>query len=218
MRSSFMGRAVLFRCTGAALRRLRLPAAGILVLSSMACDQSTAPQQKTSGQLHFLELPAGAPTVAEDTLRFYAKVGRADVATIWNRAKAGAPDSTKFLEFSVREASLDRGPDGRRLTAGDSILIMIVPDRTQLAVKFSPSGLTFSKQTPAKLTLYFMELGGDLNRDGIVDQADTDARTKLSIWRQEADGQAWFKVASTLTASARMDASVEGFSGFALAF
>lgn len=205
----------------AAFTRLRaLFAVAAALLASAACDQTTAPQTKSSGDLHFLKFPQGVPVVAAETTSFYAKVGRASAVTVWNKATPGATDSTRFLDFSIDQQSLDRGPDGLRYTGGDSVLIMIVvPDPAQLSVRFSPSGLTFDAQHPAKLRFYFASVGNDLNGDGVVDQADTDAIQKLSMWRQEAVGQPWFKMSSAVsTTSKTVDATVAGFTGFAVAF
>ncbi|HEX7020267.1 MAG TPA: hypothetical protein VF159_09670 [Gemmatimonadaceae bacterium] len=190
------------------------------VVASVSCENATAPQQKSSNDLHFLRVATGAPALAVTTASFWAKVGQGSGLDIWYKPKAGESDSTKFLEFRLDGESLSRKPNGLPFAPGDSILITVtIPDPTQLVVQFSPSGLSFSSEHPAKLKLFFGECGDDLNHDGSVDREDGAAAQQLSIWRQEAVGQPWFKVLSAVLQDQKeVDATLSGFTGYALAY
>jgi hypothetical protein len=200
----------------------RLLAAG-LALGLAACSSasdSTAPEQRPESQLNLLTVTANAPALAVTSVSFYAVKGRNAGADIWYRSLAGQHDSTKFLEFRLGGASLDRRPDGTAIAAGDSVLITVtVTDPLHLIVQFQPSGLTFSANDPAKLRLFFGECGDDLDHNGRVDTNDDSVEQRLSIWRQEAPGQPWFKLSSAVaTDSKRVDADLTGFTGYALAY
>jgi hypothetical protein len=170
--------------------------------------------------LNLLTLPANAPPLAAPSVSFYAVKGKNAGADIWYRPAAGQRDSTKFLEFRLGGATLDRRPDGTFFANGDSVRITVtVTDPTHLIVQFQPSGLTFSSKDPARLRIFFGECGDDLDHNGRVDSSDRDVEQRLSIWRQEAVGLPWLKVASAVVDdSKRVDADLSGFTGYALAY
>lgn len=207
-----------------ALARWRLPAVTVttfgLLVASVSCNSSTAPQQKSSNDLHFLRIATGMPPLAATTGSFWAKVGQGGGIDLWYRPKPGESDSTKFLEFRLDGESLAQRPNGLAFAPGDSILITVtVPDSTQLMVQFSPSGLKFSSDHQAKLKMFFGEVGDDINHDGNVDQEDGAAAQQISVWRQEAVGQPWYKVFSAVLQDQKeVDASLSGFTGYALAY
>ena len=201
------------------LRRVAVAAFGLLVASA-SCNNSTAPQQKSSNDLHFLRIATGMPPLAATPGSFWAKVGQGGGIDLWYRPKPGESDSTKFLEFRLDGESLAQRPNGLAFAPGDSILITVtVPDSTQLMVQFSPSGLKFSSDHQAKLKMFFGEVGDDINHDGNVDQEDGAAAQQISVWRQEAVGQPWYKVFSAVLQDQKeVDASLSGFTGYALAY
>jgi hypothetical protein len=98
-------------------------------------------------------------------------------------------------------------------------ITVTVVDPVHLILVFQPSGLTFSSKDPARLRMFFSEVGDDIDHNGRVDSDDDDAEQKLSIWRQEQPGLPWFKVASAVVKDAkRVDADLAGFTGYALAY
>ena len=194
-----------------------------LVLAVVACSSasdSIGPDERPEGQLKLLKVASDAPPLATTTVSFYAVRGRNADAVIWYRPRAGQRDSTKFLEFRLGGASLDRRPDGSIVADGDSVRITVtVTDPSRLIVQFQPSGLRFSARDPARLEMFFGAVGADLDDDGDVDGSDDAIATQLSIWRQEAPGQPWFKLASAVVKDSRkVEAFLAGFTGYALAY
>jgi hypothetical protein len=204
------------------LRRLSLGALALAALATgFSCTDSTAPDpadERAPTDLRLLAAPYGTPELANPTVSFYAVKGKNAGADIWYRPRAGRSDSTKFLEFRVGGASLDRRPDGTLIAQGDSVLIMItVTDPTHFIVEFQPSGLRFSASDLPKLKISFAACGDDLNYDGVVDATDAAMQSSLSVWRQESPFQPWTKVSSTVTPSVKdVDTQLGGFTGYAL--
>lgn len=203
----------------------QLPARTALLLALVAglsCTDSTAPQpeQRDATDLRLLAAPYGTPPLASTQASFYAVKGRDVGVDIWYRPRAGRSDSTKFLEFRMGAASLDRRPDGSAIAQGDSVLITLtVTDPTHFIVEFQPSGLTFSAAAPPTLKISYAACGDDLNYDGVVDATDAAMQSSLSVWRQEAPFQPWFKVPSTVAASVKeVNSQLGGFTGYAIMY
>lgn len=193
-----------------------------LTLAVVACSgaDSLAPEQRAESQLKLLTVAPDAPALATTSVSFYAVKSKNVELDLWYRPRAGQRDSTKFLEFRLGGASLDRRPDGSIIANGDSVRITLtVTDPTHLIIQFQPSGLTFSSKDPARLRMFFGASGDDLDHDGKVDAEDGAIQQRLSIWRQEASGLPWFKLSSAVVSeSKRVDADLAGFTGYALAY
>jgi hypothetical protein len=203
--------------------RIRRTLAAGVALALTACSSATdtlAPEERVEGQLRLLTVSTDAPPLALSIVSFYAVKGKNAGADIWYRPRAGQRDSTKFLEFRLGGATLDRRPDGSVIADGDSVRITVmVTDPAHLILQFQPSGLTFSSKDPARLRMFFNEVGDDLDHDGSVNSDDDDVERRLSIWRQEVPGLPWFKVASAVVKDQkRVDADLLGFTGYALAY
>ncbi len=197
--------------------------AAVTILAGFACSSASGllgPEERVESKLKLLTVASDAPPLAVSTVSFYAVKGRNASADIWYRARAGQRDSTKFLEFRLGGNTLARRPDGTLIAAGDSVRITVtVTDPTHLVLQFQPSGLTFSPNDPARLRVFFSEVGDDLDHNGRVDSDDDDVEQRLSIWRQESPGFPWFKVASAVVKEdKRVDANLAGFTGYALAY
>lgn len=190
---------------------------------SLSCSDATAPDgvnERASTDMRLLAAPYGTPPLATTRTSFYAVQGRASGADIWYRPAAGRTDSTKFLELRLGAASLDRRPDGTPVAPGDSVLITLtVTDATHFIIDLQPSGLTFSATDQPRLTISFAACGDDLNYDGTVDASDAAMQASLSVWRQEAPFQSWFRVSSTVVSAVKqVDARLGGFTGYALMY
>ena len=181
---------------------------------------STGPEERPVDGLHLLAITADAPALAATIKSFYAVRGRNAGIDLWYRPKAGSRDSTKFLEFRLDNASLDRRPDGTAFADGDSVLITLtVTDPKHLIVDFQPSGLRFAAKNPGRLKMFFSQCGDDLDGDGKVDSGDDAIQNALSIWRHESLLAPWIKVSSAVVKSSKeIDADIGGFTGYAAAY
>lgn len=203
-------------------RALALALAAAL-LAGGACRDATAPDDATERaptDLRLLAAPYGTPPLATTRTSFYAVKGKVAGKDIWYRAAPGRTDSSKFLEFRLGTGSLDRRPDGSLIAEGDSVQITLaVTDPTHFIIELMPSGLRFAAGDLPRLKISFAACGEDLNYDGRVDAADAAILASLSVWRQEAPFQPWFKVASTVAPVAReVNAQLGGFTGYALMY
>ncbi len=171
--------------------------------------------------LQFLK-PATGTALRTDSVSFWAVKGQDREVAMYYRPNAGRTDSVRFLRFRVRNETLLKRPDGTTFAAGDSVRITIrVKDFSKLITEFSPSGLTFSPLRPAELRLDFKNCDQDFNRDGVVNQADANIVPTFAIWKQEAVGQPWFKLTSTVEVAgdlSEVKADVLSFTAHAIAW
>lgn len=204
----------------------RLPARALAAASLVAtfsCTGTTAPDgvtERDATDLRLLAAPYGTPALVTSQASFYAVNGKVSGLDIWYRPAAGRTDSTKFLEFRLGTGSLERRPDGTLIAPGDSVLITLtVTDPTHFIIDLQPSGLQFAANDQPRLKISFAACGDDLNYDGKVDSADAAMLSSLSMWRQEAPFQPWFKVSSTVTPSVKeVDSQLGGFTGYAIMY
>ncbi len=206
------------------LRSLAIRTLALVALAAVpTCRDATAPDgvnERAPTDLRLLAAPYGTPPLVTTRASFYAVKGKVSGVDVWYHAAAGKSDSSKFLEFRLGTASLDRRPDGSAITDGDSVQItLVVTDPTHFIIELMPSGLTFSANDQPRLKISFAACGEDLNYDGRVDAADAAILASLSVWRQEAPFQSWFKVPSSVAPVAReVDAQLGGFTGYALMY
>ena len=195
-----------------------LTAAGIAAVA-VSCGDSTGPtDERPASELNFLRPAANAPEFADTTVTFYAKRGEDRQVRI--RYAVAPGQFEEFVRFRVRDDALLARPDGRTIAQGDSLLITVRGvDFARLIVEFQPSGLRFSPSEPAELTFKYNHTDPDLDGDGDVDADDLVFETLLSVWRQEAPGQPWFKVVSKVEIGIdEIEADITGFTGYALAY
>jgi hypothetical protein len=192
----------------------------LLVAGCGSSSDSTAPEQRPTNTLRLLSVAPDAPALATTSVSFYALRGKNAGIDLWYHARPGRRDSTKFLEFRMGGATLDRRPDGTVIADGDSIRITVtVSNATNLVVDFQPSGLRFSTKDPARLKMFFAECGDDLDRNGRVDGNDDAIQQQLGIWRQETPSDPWIRLSSVVVKGTKeIDADLGGFTGYAVAY
>jgi hypothetical protein len=207
----------------------RLPLLTAIVVGGAACrDQPTgpsaagplSPEVTTAATPHFLRAAANAPRIANPVVRFYAKKGRRHNVFMFYHARPGRRDSTDLIRFRVREQSLLARPNGTPIRAGDSVLITLrLVDPVRLIVDFQPAGLRFNPRDPADLRITWSETNPDVNRDGVVNQQDTNLKQRLKIWRQERSTLPWTRTASTVDVpSEECELDLTGFTRYAVAY
>ncbi len=211
------------------MRHTTWAAVALTAMLAIACSSDTpvnpTPTPGGSGtpetSLRFLK-PATGTALRTDSVSFWAVKGQDREVAMYYRPNPGNTDSVRFLRFRVRNESLLRRPDGSAFAAGDSVRITIrVRDFTKLITDFAPSGLTFSDSRPAELRLDFKNCDPDFNRDGSVNQTDTNLVPSFAIWKQEAVGQPWFKLTSAVEISGNLSevkADLLSFTAHAIAY
>ena len=192
------------------------------VLAGCGSDGVISPDGdiRPAADLRFLRPAADAPPLANPMLSFYAKRGVDREVFMYYQPRPGRSDSSVFMRFKVSATSLDRRPDGSVIQMGDSVLITIrVADPSRLILDFQPSGLRFASSQPADLKIVFSESSHDFDGDGDEDADDARAETALRIWKQEAPGLPWVRLASVAELSLeQLEADILGFTGYAIAY
>lgn len=210
------------------MRSLRLFVPSFLLLGATllaaGCDSNGTtqpdPDVRPTEALNFLRPAPDAPPLANPSVQFWARRGEDRDVFIYHRPRPGETDSTEFMHFRVRSETLLRRPDGSLFQEGDSVLISVrVVDPARLILDFQPSGLRFSTEHPAELEISFEEANDDYDGDGDVDDDDDRAEQRLSVWRQEAPGLPWYRMATIVELELdEVDVELTGFTGYAIAF
>jgi hypothetical protein len=169
---------------------------------------------------HFLQAAAGAPSIANPVIKFYAKKGRGRTVFMMYHAQPGRTDSTDLIRFRLRDNSLLARPDGTPILPGDSVLITLrLVDPVRLIVDFQPAGLQFNPQSPANLRIHWSKTNPDVNRDGVVNQLDAALKEKLVIWRRESSLTPWVPTSSLLDLVLKTClVNLSGFTRYAVAY
>ena len=191
----------------------------LLGLALAGCSDTTAPQQRQSDNLVILRLDPTGPPLYNREVSFYAKVGEGTEGSLYFRGPQGQR-TDEFARLRIGSGSLLARPDGTPFGANDSILItMRLADSSWILVELQPSGLTFRSDQPAELRLKYAHADRDFNRDGEVDDRDTEVEHRLSLWRQEKPGDPFIKVGSVRSESEKLiRANLMGFTRFAIAY
>ncbi|MDH5234979.1 MAG: hypothetical protein OEW77_08455, partial [Gemmatimonadota bacterium] len=124
--------------------------------------------------------------------------------------------ASPYLRFTASDPKYV--PGRGTLAMGDSVLITVTLDPSMIGAEFEPAGLTFG--TPSSLTYWYGVLGGDLNGDGVVDNADAYiAQQSLGMWYRASATSAWTAMASTASAlDMSVSSGVEHFSEYAVSW
>jgi len=138
-------------------------------------------------------------------------------------AAEGGP-SPHFFRLDLHHRTLIAHPDGTPIAEGESVVITVTIDPSDLRVELEPSGLRFNPDEPAELRLSYHRANPDLDGDGDVDLHDADLENNLlGLWVRpgaEDSGEDW-----TLLGEADQDlvdkdfkAEIEHFSGYVVAW
>ena len=131
-----------------------------------------------------------------------------------------ALEKLPVIQFDVPAEALAARPDGSAIAKGDSVLITVEIDETDLAVHMSPSGLQFTQKAPAVMSMWYDQANGDFNADGVVNKYDWYIeQNMLGVWYQQTEYDAWSAIASERLASdQRVTAPIYHFSRYAVSW
>lgn len=182
-----------------------LPIAMLLALG--ACRDAAAPptehdvaarvasQTNSPPEIHILQQAPTAPRLQTYKASFWAKRGTQTTLFLNYRPAPGQSQGDPFLRFKVPINGLVAGAGGVPLDRGDSVLITLTIDSVFFKVDFQPSGVVFSKSSPAQLAIWYQNANPDLNGDGVVDATDAALEAQLAIW-SESTTDVWRQLSS----------------------
>ena len=104
------------------------------------------------------------------------------------------------------------------LAQGDSVLLTVTVDTTNLSVSLEPTGLRFG--TLAQMQIWYGGAGGDLNGDGLVDSTDAYVETQLlGLWYREGTVDPWTQIPAIQSlADKSFTSALPHFSEYELSF
>jgi len=188
-------------------RRIGLPITLLLALGG--CRKTAAPieQQSLAGpqlsqtasastQIPMLQQSATAPQIQAYRVSFWARRGTQTTLGLNYRPRPGQSQGDPFLRFKIPINGLVAGANGVPLNRGDSVLITLTVDSVYFRVEFQPSGVLFSKSSPAQLAIWYQDANPDLNGDGVVNAVDDSLRQQLAIYTQNQATDPWKQLSS----------------------
>lgn len=194
-----------------AIRRTLIPLA--LALLAARCSDRITPPTTAVALPHFLRWSGGAApqftatgavagrtgggalraslvgglSLNQYTASFWAVRGQERSVQI-NYLSATGDTSWQFLRLTTTDPAWVPGLG--ELAPGDSVLITVSVDPSDIRVSLEPTGLVFGD--PAQLQISYSGADGDLNGDGVVDDADAYIESQLlGLWYREGTDAAW---------------------------
>jgi len=140
---------------------------------------------------HILRQSPTAPRLTTYQVSFWARRGTQTTIFVNYRRAAGQWWPDPFLRFKIPINGLVAGADGVPLARGDSVRITLTIDTVLFNVDFQPSGVVFSKSSPAQLAIWYQNANPDLNDDGVVDAIDATLKDQLAIWYKGSRKEPW---------------------------
>lgn len=185
-----------------------------------ACSDTSGPDGVSDASLSFVRQSPTAPPLLATRDSFWAKKGDGREVRLFYQGATAADTGEEFLRFEVPGDALYRRPDGSAFQTGDSILITVtVVDPEQLVFEFSPSGLQFNPEHPARMRISYENCDHDFDDDGDLDEHDDEIESLLSLWHRSSPGALWVKVGTVKFEEAdEIDANIARFSQYAVAW
>jgi hypothetical protein len=154
-------------------------------------------------------------SLAEYTATFWAVRGQQRLVQI-NYLSATGDTSSPFLMLAITDPVY--APGQGNLASGDSVLISVTVDPTNIKVSLQPTGLLFGD--PAQLQISYAGAGGDLNGDGVVDSTDAYIESHLlGMQYRESVDSAWAAIPATQSLSAKsFSSALPHFSEYAVSW
>jgi len=156
-------------------------------------------------------------SLTTNKVSFWSVRGKERRVQIDYQGANGAP-AQPFLQLTTYEP--EYVPGRGYLAWGDSVLVTITVDPTNIAVQLEPHGLRFDDDDRSKLRLYYGGAGGDLNGDGLVDETDRYIESQLlGMWYQAGPDSPWSPMSVYKSLSEKsLTAYLEHFSGYAVSW
>jgi hypothetical protein len=209
------------------LRRYVMPL--MLALVAAGCSDETGPSPTavqaalaalvSAPGTHILRQSPTAPKLQAYQVSFWAKRGTQTTIFLNYRRAPGQWLPDPFLRFKIPINGLVAGAGGVPLDRGDSVLITLTVDTVLFNVDFQPSGVLFSKSSPAQLAIWYQDANPDLDADGDVDAVDEMLKEQLAIWYKGSKTDAWRQLWSKNDATQELvTAALYHFSQYALAW
>lgn len=222
-----------------------LVGAAVLACTEGTAPLNDAPAQPDAG-FHFLtwdtskgpvtfsatgETPGGALDIVDRPLRaagdsmlldrfeasFYAVRGQTRSVQINYLEEAGS-NAIAGPYVKLRVSDPVQRPDGSPIAVGDSVLITLSVDPTELVIHLEPSGLQFGNATG--LRMWYGGANHDFNADGVVDSQDSYIQQHLlgMAWTEGGDNP-WGVISAEHSLSyERFTAYLQHFSGYAISW
>ena len=104
------------------------------------------------------------------------------------------------------------------LAPGDSVLITVTIDPNNIKVSLEPTGMLFGE--PGQLQISYGGAEGDMNGDGVVDDADSYIESQLlGLWYREGTDSAWERIpAVQLLSDKSFTSALPHFSEYAVSW
>jgi len=190
------------------------PAPHFLRWAGGSAPQLTTIGTSSGGAGHGVFLAsAGGLSLDQYTATFWAVRGEERSLQI-NYLSVTGDTSSPFLRLVVDDPAYVPGLGD--LAPGDSVLMTVTIDPSNIKISLEPTGLLFGN--PAQLQIWYGGAGGDLNGDGVVDDADAWIEAQLlGMWYREGADSSWTEMpAAQSLADKSFTSALPHFSEYAL--
>ena len=168
-----------------------------------------------AGDGAFVASLSGGLSLDQYTATFWAVRGQQRSIQINYLSSTG---DTSFAFLQLGDVDPAYVPGLGNLEPGDSVLITVTIDPYDIKVSFEPTGLLFDN--PAQLHISYGGADGDMNGDGVVDDADAYIEGQLlGMWYREGTLSEWSRIpASQSVADKSFISALQHFSEYAVSW
>ncbi len=163
----------------------------------------------------FLAARSGVLSLDQYSASFWAVRGEPRSLQI-NYLSSTGDTSAPFLRLTTADPTYVPGVGD--LAPGDSVLITVTIDTNNIKVSLEPTGLQFGE--PGQLQISWGGADGDMNGDGVVDDADAYIESQLlGLWYREGTDSAWERIpAVQLLSDKSFTSALPHFSEYAVSW